>query len=72
MEQIQDAVREELDCPGQLLGYRAMQNKVHEEHGLNVPWDLFHDVMYDFDEGLAARCPAENKRRTGIILLPKV
>ncbi len=37
VEQIQDAVRKELDGPGQLLGYRAMQNKLRQEHGLNVP-----------------------------------
>ena len=55
VEQIQDAVRKELDGPGQLLGYRAMQNKLRQEHGLNVPRDLVHDVMYDLDEeGLAA------------------
>jgi hypothetical protein len=28
VEQIQDAGRKELDGPGQLLGYRAMQNKI--------------------------------------------
>ncbi len=64
VEQIQDAVRKELDGPGQLLGYRAMQNKLRQEHGLNVPRDLVHDVMYDLDEeGLAARRPCRKQKK---------
>ena len=47
VEQVQDAVRKELDGPGKLLGYREMQNKLRQKHGLNVLRDLFHDVMYD-------------------------
>ena len=27
LEEVQDAVRKELDGPGKLLGYRAMQNR---------------------------------------------
>lgn len=64
VEQVQDAVRKELDGPGKLLGYRAMQNKLRQEHGLNVPRDLVHDVMYDLDdEGLAARCPVRKQKK---------
>ena len=63
VEQVQDAVRRELDGPGQLLGYRAMQNKLRQEHGLNVPRDLVHNVMFDLDEeGLAARRPCRKQK----------
>ena len=53
---MQDAVQKELDGPGKLLGYRAMQND------LLVPRDLVHAVMFDFDEEEpAARCPVRKR-----------
>ena len=62
LEEVQDAVRKELNGPGKLLGYRAMQNRLRQEHDLLVPRDLVHDVMFDLDEeGLAARCPVRKK-----------
>ena len=67
LEQVQAAVQKELDGPGKLLGYRAMQNKLRQEHNLLVPRDLVHAVMFDLDEeGLAARCPAQFERREGL------
>ena len=40
-----------------------MQNKLRQEHGLNVPRDLVHDVMYELDEeGLAARRPCQKQK----------
>ena len=64
LEQVQAAVQKELDGPGKLLGYRAMQNKLRQEHNLLVPRDLVHAVMFDLDEeGLAARCPVRKKGR---------
>ena len=40
-----------------------MQNKLRQEHGLNVPRDLVHDVMYELDEeGLAARRPCKKQK----------
>ena len=63
VEDVEDAVQKELDGPGQLFGYRAMQNKLRQEHGLNVPRDLVHDVMYELDEeGLAARRPCQKQK----------
>ena len=62
LEEVRDALRKELDGPGKLLGYRAMQNRLRQEHDLLVPRDLVHDVMFDLDEeGLAARCPVRKK-----------
>ena len=62
LEEVQDAVRKELDGPGKLLGYRAMQNRLRQEHDLLVPRDLVNAVMFDLDEeGLAARYPIRKK-----------
>ena len=45
VEQIRDAVKKEVDGPGKLLGYRAMQKTLRQEHELKVPWDcLCHDA----------------------------
>ena len=59
-----DAVSGELHGPGKLLGYRAMHKKIRQEHGLNVPRDLVHAVMYDLDpEGLEARAVGAKSRK---------
>ena len=47
VEQIRDAVKKEVDGPGKLLGYRAMQNTLRQEHELKVPRDLVYVVMQD-------------------------
>ena len=48
----------ELDGPGKLFGYRAMQNELRQVHGLLILGDLVHAVMFDVDaKGLTARCP---------------
>ena len=61
-EELQDAVWKELDGPGKLLGYRAMQIRLGQEHDLLVPCDVMHAVMFDLDEeGVAARCPIRKK-----------
>lgn len=62
VEEVKEAVAKELDGPGKLLGYRAMQNKLRQEYRINVPRDLVHNVMTELDpEGLAARCPTGKK-----------
>ena len=38
------AVQKELQGPGKLLGYRGVQQKVRDLHGLNVPRDLVYAV----------------------------
>lgn len=64
VEDVKQAVAEELDGPGKLLGYRAMQKKIRQEYDLNVPRDLVHAVMYDLHpEGLEARGLGAKKRK---------
>ncbi len=64
VDQVKEAVQKEIQGPGQLLGYRAMQNKIRQVHGLNVPHDLVYAVMYGIDaEGLEARCPDKRSAR---------
>ena len=62
VEDVQQAVAQELDGPGKLLGYRAMHEKVRQVHHLNVPRNLVNEVMYELDpEGLEARALAPNR-----------
>ena len=37
VDEVQEAVQTELDGPGKLLGYRAMNLKLRTEHGIRVP-----------------------------------
>lgn len=56
VEQIRAAVEKEVDGPGKLLGYRAMQKTLRQTHELKVPRDVVYAVMQDVDpEGLEAR-----------------
>ncbi|XP_028404817.1 uncharacterized protein LOC114527386 [Dendronephthya gigantea] len=45
VQEVENIVREEIEGPGQLLGYRAMQKKLREVHNLAVPRGLVHNVM---------------------------
>ena len=49
IQEAMDAVSEELVGPGQLLGYRAMHQRLKHTRGLNVPRDLVYAVMSDLD-----------------------
>ncbi len=63
IEKVETAVREEIEGPGQFLGYRAMQRKLREQHNLAVPRDLVHDVMgYVDPEGLERRGSVGKKK----------
>jgi hypothetical protein len=58
VDQVRDAVQEELQGPGILLGYRAIHQKIRQVHDLAVPRDLVHDVTFELDpEGLECRAP---------------
>eukprot|EP00795_Rhopilema_esculentum_P005656 gene5655-10889_t len=58
-----DAVRAELDGGGQKLGYRSMNLKLRNEHGIFVPRKLVSDIMWDLDpEGVEARKLRKNKK----------
>ena len=64
IEEVETAVREEIEGPGQLLGYRAMHKKLREQHNLAVLRDLVHDVMGLVDpEGLQRRGDVGKKKR---------
>ena len=53
---VSDAVQKELEGPGRLLGYRAMNQKLRTEHNVQVPRHLVHNVMAELDpEELEAR-----------------
>ena len=62
--QVREAVAKEIDGPGKLFGYRAMQKKLRQEHELNVPRDLVYAVMQEVDlEGLETRGGVGNGRQ---------
>ena len=64
VEQVQDAVRTELEGPGKLLGYRLMHKKIRQKYDLYVSRDKVYDVMADLDmQGLAARAPGQKNRQ---------
>ena len=79
VDDVKEAVRREMDGPGQLLGYRSMQHKVREIHGLNVPRDVVYAVMKEVSpEGLQTRGGVGKAKRhqrtntyvTGVSRLP--
>ena len=65
IENVHNAVSNELQGPGCKLGYRAMTRKIREVHQLNVPRDVVYNLMKDIDpEGLERRGGVgESKRR---------
>ena len=64
LDDMKDAVREELEGPGLLLGYRSMQRKLREQHKVAVPRGLVLDVMTEIDpEGLECRGNVGKKKR---------
>lgn len=61
---VRQAVAKEVDGPGKLLGYRAMQKKLRQEHELEAPCDLVYTVMQDADpEGLRWKRKTKEKRQ---------
>ena len=55
VQDVKEAVEEELKGPGKLLGYRALHKKIRLEYGLNVTRDQVYDVMSELDpQGLEA------------------
>ena len=56
VEDVEEAVKKELEGPGKLLGYRALHKKVRQKYDILVTRNQVYDVMYDLDpERLAAR-----------------
>ena len=59
-----DAVQKELEGPGKLLGYRAMNQKLRTEHNVQVPRQRVYNVMAGLDpEGLEARNLKRRKKK---------
>ena len=53
----------EINRPGKLLGYRAMNQKLRTEYSIHVPRQFVHNVMRDVHpEGITAR--QVNKKTT--------
>ncbi len=46
---VAEVVRKEMEGPGKLLGYRNMNLKLRTEHGIRVPRQVVHDVMWDIN-----------------------
>ena len=44
-----DAVKKEISGPGNLLGYKAMQKKIRDIQGQQVPRELVYAVMTKVD-----------------------
>ena len=64
VDEVKKAVKEQLEGPGQLLGYRAMVQKIRQQHGLKIPRHLVYSVMQELDEeGLHNRRPGVKKRK---------
>ena len=64
LAEVCDAVKKELDGPGRLLGYRAMNHKLRTEHNVQVSRHLVHNVMAELDpEGLEARNLQKKKKK---------
>ena len=45
LNEVENAVRQEMDGPGAFLGYRALHKKIREVHGLKVPRNIVYDMM---------------------------
>ena len=57
-------MKQEMQGPGKLLGYRALHKKLRQVHDLNVPRDLVYAVMYNVDpDALAERAPQYKKKK---------
>ena len=66
LNEIKEAVRKELDGPGKQLGYRAMHQKIRQEHELNVPRDAVYATMTELDQaGLEGRALGSKKKKKG-------
>ena len=62
MDEVEEALKKELEGPGKLIGYRALHKKLRQVHELSVPRDLVYDVMYNVDpDALAERAPQVKK-----------
>ena len=63
LDNVKEVVQRELDGPGKLLGYRAMNQTLRTEHSIKVPRHLVQCVLYDLNpEGVSQR-RLENRKK---------
>ena len=63
MDEVEEALKKELEGPGKFLGHRALHKKLRQVHELNVPRDLVYAVIYNVDpDALAERAPQFKKK----------
>lgn len=63
LDRVRDVVKEEMEGPGVLLGYRAMQQKIRQKYSMNVPRDVVHNVMYDVNPDTLEQRRLQNKKK---------
>ena len=63
VDEVEEALKKELEGPGKFLGHRALHKKLRQVHELNVPRDLVYAVIYNVDpDALAERVPQFKKK----------
>ena len=63
VDEIRTAVEKELEGPGKLLGYRAMNHKLRTEHHVCAPRNLVAEIVWDMDpEGVELRSVKKRKK----------
>ena len=67
VDEVKEAIMQEIEGPGRLPGYRAMQEKLRQVHNLGVPGDLVHAVMmYNVDPILGDPGAVSRVERKGV------
>lgn len=65
VDEVEEAITQEMEGPGRLQGHRAMQKKLRQVHDLRVPRGLVHAVMYNIDPvSFEERTPCFKKKKT--------
>lgn len=64
LQEVRLIVQNELQGPGQLLGYRALHLKVRQKYEINLSRDMVYDMMTELDpDGLSNRQPGLKKKK---------
>ena len=70
LETVQTAVQKELNGPGKLLGYRALNQEIRMQDEVQVPRNLVRKMLQNEDpEGLAFRRPSSKVKEKKKALL---
>ena len=64
LQEVRLIVQNELQGPGQLLGYRALHLKVRQKYEINLLRDMVYDMMTELDpDGLSNGQPGLKKKK---------